>query len=148
MSAGLPVMIAVLATALAPGRIAIGVATGWETRIWSDAVRRSLISNDYTGSDVRAADQHRRHREAARYREILRCCDQRICGFDDFFVTTHVVAFAQDRGVDAFLAGNLLALMGLTGADRRVAAGAFIDSLQASGSPSRALADGSGSSPA
>ena len=38
-----------------------------------------------------------------------------ICGFDDFFVTTHVVAFAQDRGVDAFLAGNLLAVMGLTG---------------------------------
>jgi predicted MFS family arabinose efflux permease len=38
-----------------------------------------------------------------------------ICGFDDFFVATHVVAFAQDRGVDAFLAGNLLAMMGLTG---------------------------------
>ena len=38
-----------------------------------------------------------------------------ICGFDDFFVATHVVAFAQDRGVDAFLAGNLLAIMGLAG---------------------------------
>jgi predicted MFS family arabinose efflux permease len=38
-----------------------------------------------------------------------------VCGFDDFFVATHVVAFATDRGVDAFLAGNLLALMGLTG---------------------------------
>src|SRR5262245_39167945 len=38
-----------------------------------------------------------------------------ICGFDDFFVATHVVAFAQDRGVDGLLAGNLLALMGLTG---------------------------------
>jgi predicted MFS family arabinose efflux permease len=37
------------------------------------------------------------------------------CGFGDFFVSTHVVAFAQDRGIDAFLAGNLLALMGLTG---------------------------------
>jgi predicted MFS family arabinose efflux permease len=36
-----------------------------------------------------------------------------ICGFDDFFVSTHVVAFAQDHGVDALLAGNLLALMGL-----------------------------------
>jgi predicted MFS family arabinose efflux permease len=36
-----------------------------------------------------------------------------VCGFDDFFVATHVVAFAQDRGVDAFLAGNLLAAMGL-----------------------------------
>ena len=36
------------------------------------------------------------------------------CGLDDFFVSTHVVAFAQDRGLDAFHAGNLLALMGLT----------------------------------
>ncbi len=38
-----------------------------------------------------------------------------ICGLDDFFVATHVVAFAQDRGVDTLVAGNLLALMGLTG---------------------------------
>jgi len=38
-----------------------------------------------------------------------------ICGLDDFFVATHVVAFAQDRGVEALLAGRLLALMGLTG---------------------------------
>ena len=37
-----------------------------------------------------------------------------ICGLDDFFVSTHVVAFAQDRGVNALFAGNLLALMGLT----------------------------------
>jgi predicted MFS family arabinose efflux permease len=34
---------------------------------------------------------------------------------DDFFVTTHVAAFAQDRGIDTLLAGQLLALMGLTG---------------------------------
>lgn len=50
-----------------------------------------------------------------------------ICGFDDFFVTTHVVAFAQDRGVDAFVAGNLLALMGLTGLIGVIAGGAFSD---------------------
>ena len=50
-----------------------------------------------------------------------------ICGFNDFFVTTHVVAFAQDRGVDIFLAGNLLALMGLTGLIGVVAAGASSD---------------------
>ena len=50
-----------------------------------------------------------------------------ICGFDDFFVSTHIVAFAQDRGIDGFLAGNLLALMGLTGLIGVVAAGAFSD---------------------
>jgi predicted MFS family arabinose efflux permease len=50
-----------------------------------------------------------------------------ICGLDDFFVSTHVVAFAQDRGVDAFLAGNLLALMGLTALLGVLAAGAWSD---------------------
>ncbi len=50
-----------------------------------------------------------------------------ICGFDDFFVATHVVAFAQDRGVNALVAGNLLALMGLTGLIGVVAGGVLSD---------------------
>jgi predicted MFS family arabinose efflux permease len=50
-----------------------------------------------------------------------------ICGLDDFFVSTHVVAFAQDRGVDVFLAGNLLALMGLAALIGVLAAGAWSD---------------------
>jgi MFS family permease len=50
-----------------------------------------------------------------------------LCGFDDFFVSTHVVAFAEDRGLDAFLAGNLLALMGLTALVGVVASGAWSD---------------------
>ena len=55
-------------------------------------------------------------REAARTRSFwLLLAVYAICGFDDFFVATHVVAFAQDRGVDGMLAGNLLAFMGLTG---------------------------------
>lgn len=67
-------------------------------------------------------------RDAARTRQFwLLLALYAICGFDDFFVTTHVVAFAQDRGVDVFLAGNLLALMGLTGLIGVVAAGAFSD---------------------
>lgn len=66
--------------------------------------------------------------EAARTRQFwLLLAIYAICGFDDFFVTTHVVAFAQDRGVDAFLAGNLLALMGLTGLIGVVVGGAFSD---------------------
>jgi predicted MFS family arabinose efflux permease len=50
-----------------------------------------------------------------------------ICGFDDFFVATHVVAFAQDRGVDGLLAGNLLAFMGLTGLLGLLATGLISD---------------------
>ena len=50
-----------------------------------------------------------------------------ICGLDDFFVATHVVAFAQDRGVGALFAGNLLALMGLTALVGVLAAGALGD---------------------
>ena len=38
-----------------------------------------------------------------------------VCGFQDFFFATHIVAFAQDRGVSDFLAGNILAFMGLAG---------------------------------
>lgn len=66
--------------------------------------------------------------KAARTRQFwLLLAVYAVCGFDDFFVTTHVVAFAQDRGVDAFLSGNLLALMGLTGLIGVVSAGAFSD---------------------
>jgi len=50
-----------------------------------------------------------------------------ICGLDDFFVATHVVAFAQDRGVGAYAAGNLLAIMGLTGLIGVIAAGVWSD---------------------
>lgn len=67
-------------------------------------------------------------REAARTRQFwLLIAIYAVCGFDDFFVSTHVVAFAQDRGVDAFLAGNLLALMGLTGLVGVVIGGAVSD---------------------
>jgi predicted MFS family arabinose efflux permease len=50
-----------------------------------------------------------------------------ICGLDDFLVTTHVVAFAQDKGLDAMFSGQLLALMGLTGLAGVIAAGLASD---------------------
>jgi predicted MFS family arabinose efflux permease len=50
-----------------------------------------------------------------------------LCGLDDFFVSTHIVAFAQDRGVDAILAGHLLAAMGLAGFVGVIASGAWSD---------------------
>ena len=50
-----------------------------------------------------------------------------LCGLDDFFVTTHVVAFAQDRGIEALVAGQLLALMGLAGFIGVIVSGAWSD---------------------
>ena len=59
---------------------------------------------------------------AATVREILASRQLRllvlvyaVCGIQDFFVATHVVAFALDEGVGSVLAGNILALMGLVG---------------------------------
>lgn len=67
-------------------------------------------------------------REASRTRRFwLLLVIYAICGLDDFFVGTHVVAFAQDRGVDALVAGNLLAFMGLTALAGVLLAGAFSD---------------------
>lgn len=51
-----------------------------------------------------------------------------ICGFQDFFMATHVVAFAQDNGVGSALAGNMLALMGLLGLIGVLIAGVVSDS--------------------
>ena len=38
-----------------------------------------------------------------------------ICGFQDHFVATHMVAFARDQGLGSLLAGNVFAFMGLFG---------------------------------
>ena len=50
-----------------------------------------------------------------------------ICGFQDFLVATHVVAFALDEGVDGLLAGNMLAFMGLAGLLGVLVSGALND---------------------
>ena len=55
-----------------------------------------------------------------------------ICGFQDFFVATHIVAFAQDQGVRDVLAGNLLAWMGVMGLLGVLVAGVMADALGAS----------------
>jgi predicted MFS family arabinose efflux permease len=67
-------------------------------------------------------------REAAHTRPFwLLLAIYAICGLDDFLVTTHVVAFAQDHGLDAMFSGQLLALMGLTGLAGVIAAGLASD---------------------
>jgi MFS family permease len=55
-----------------------------------------------------------------------------ICGFQDFFVVTHVVAFALDQDLGPVLAGNLLALMGLVGLAGVLSAGLLADAFGAS----------------
>ena len=54
-----------------------------------------------------------------------------VCGFQDFFVALHVVAFAQDQGVGSLLAGNILALMGLMGLMGVLASGVLADAFGA-----------------
>lgn len=69
-------------------------------------------------------------REAARTRQFwLLLAVYAVCGLQDFFVGTHVAAFAQDKGAGALLAGNLLALMGLTSLGGVLAAGAIGDRI-------------------
>lgn len=50
-----------------------------------------------------------------------------ICGFQDFFVATHVVAFAQDKGLTAAFSGTLYAFMGLLGLFGVMSAGILAD---------------------
>ena len=50
-----------------------------------------------------------------------------ICGFQDFLVATHVVAFAVDEGVGRLFAGNILAFMGLAGLGGVLLAGVWND---------------------
>ena len=52
-----------------------------------------------------------------------------ICGFQDWLVGTHVVAFATDEGVGSVLAGNLLALMGVMGLAGVLLSGYLSDSF-------------------
>ncbi len=52
-----------------------------------------------------------------------------VCGFQDFFVQTHVVAFALDTGIGTVVAGYLLALMGVMGLLGVIASGYLADRL-------------------
>jgi len=118
MSVGQLVVVAVLAAVL--------VSIGWRSvYVWVGAAHFILIPLIMAAVPGRAADAKARTaaaqqgmtlREASRTKQFwLLIGIFAICGFDDFFVTTHVVAFAQDRGLDAYIAGNMLAAMGIVG---------------------------------
>jgi predicted MFS family arabinose efflux permease len=126
MSVGQLVMIAVLTAVLA--------GIGWrEVYVWlglAHLLLIPLILYAVPGATSPAHASATPMREGMSLREAARTAPfwallviYGICGLDDFFVSTHVVAFAQDRGLDAMLAGNLLALMGLTGLIGVLAAG-------------------------
>lgn len=121
MSVGQLVMIGILAAVL--------VAIGWRAVfVWIGAAHLLLLPLLFgipgRGGAGSAPQGELSLREAARSRQFwLLMAVYAICGLDDFFVTTHVAAFAQDRGLTALFAGNLLALMGLTGLAGVIAAG-------------------------
>jgi predicted MFS family arabinose efflux permease len=130
MSVGQLVVISALAAVL--------VAVGWRSVfVWLGVAHLALAPllllaipapGEGRAAPAAAAPAGLDTRQAARTRQLwLLLCVYALCGLDDFFVTTHVVAFAQDRGLDAFFAGNLLALMGLTALVGVVASGAWSD---------------------
>jgi len=130
MSVGQLVVVAVLA--------AVMVSIGWRSvYVWVGAAHFVLIPLILAAVPGReaaaqartaAAQQGMTLREAARTKQFwLLLGIFAICGFDDFFVTTHVVAFAQDRGLDAYVAGNLLAAMGIVGLIGVILAGGWGD---------------------
>lgn len=128
MSVGQLVMIAVLAAVL--------VQIGWRfVFVWVGLAHLLLLPLLFAlpgqGSGQRQIPAPRAGltlRAAARTRRFwLLLCIYAICGLDDFFVTTHVAAFAQDRSLTPLVAGNLLALMGLTGLAGVIASGLASD---------------------
>jgi predicted MFS family arabinose efflux permease len=127
MSVGQLVMIAVLASLLAE--------IGWRSVfVWIGIAHLLLLplllALPGASGTQRTATASLSLGEAARTpRFWLLLAIYAICGLDDFFVTTHVAAFAQDRGLGILAAGNLLALMGLTGLAGVIASGFASDRL-------------------
>ena len=91
----------------------------------ADAKTRAPVAADMS-LDVADASQSMTSILASRQLWVLAVV-YAACGFQDFFMATHVVAFALDQGVDSVLAGNLLALMGLMGLFGVVSAGVLAD---------------------
>jgi len=82
------------------------------------SVRAAPSPDPSAGTRAGASDEGRAEtlREALASRRLqLLLVIYVVCGFQDFLVATHMVAFALDEGVDTLLAGNMLAFMGLTG---------------------------------
>jgi len=128
MSVGQLVVIAALAAVL--------IAIGWRSVFFAFGIAHLALAPLLLlampagggGGTQAAADAGLDTRRAAHTRQFwLLLGVYALCGLDDFFVSTHVVAFAQDRGLDAFVAGSLLAWMGLAALVGVVGSGAWSD---------------------
>jgi predicted MFS family arabinose efflux permease len=130
MSVGQLVVISALASVL--------VTVGWRSVfVWLGIAHLALVpllllaiptSGRDRAAPAAAGSAGLGMRQAARTRRLwLLLGVYALCGLDDFFVSTHVVAFAQDRGLETFVAGNLLALMGLAALLGVVVSGAWSD---------------------
>lgn len=119
------------------GLSAVLIGMGWRpVFVWLGAINLALVllvlwalrDGVATAAGRPAAAAGLSVREAMRTgRFWLLLAVYAICGFQDFFVSTHVVAFALDQGVGTLLAGNLLAGMGLAGLVGVLVAGAWCD---------------------
>ena len=129
MSVGQFVIMSVLAAVL--------ISIGWRSvYLWLGVVNLALVplllvaipKSTPTQASIGRPLEGIGVREAALSRRFwLLVAIYAICGFNDFFVTTHVVAFAQDRGIGVFLSGNLLAAMGVTALVGVILAGTLSD---------------------
>ncbi len=88
--------------------------------------------------DTASGEAGRSERQERSIRPVLSSMDfwmliglYSVCGAQDFFVATHVVAFAQDQGVSQAFAGNMLAFMGVAAMAGVLAAGAMADRMGA-----------------
>ena len=118
MGLGQLIIIAVLTTVL--------IGLGWRSvYVWLGLINLALAplviwalktGQGQASAPVTAAPSGLSLREAVRTRYFwLLILVYGLCGFQDFFVSTHVVAFALDQGLTTLLAGNLLALLGFVG---------------------------------
>ena len=114
------------------------IALGWESVfLWLGLINLLMVpailwlireKPSISGPEDGLASKGLSVREALKTRHFwLLTAMYAMCGFHDFFASTHVVAFALDQGVSPLLAGNLLAFMGLAGLTGVIAAGTWSD---------------------
>ena len=117
------VIVAALASALS--------AVGWRNAYTILAVANAVVLLPLALLVIRPAPPLTLRQALASREYLLLAAIYAVCGFQDFLVVTHIVAFAQDQGLGDVLAGNLLAWMGVMGLLGILAAGLMADAFGA-----------------